>query len=107
MDALTHRTESFRIACTSETHAGLVAVARTGVAIAPMAHCCVPEDLYILGDIDGLPELPLIELGLARSSKATASSALLASCIMDALTDRVTLPGHSIAGFASVANDAS
>ncbi len=85
MDALVHNRDSFRIVCTSESLSGLIAAARTGVGFAPMARCCVPDDLHIFSGVDGLPELPMIELGLVKRPNATVSLDMLASCIMTAI----------------------
>jgi DNA-binding transcriptional LysR family regulator len=57
---------SYRIAYESGSSAGLIAVVRSGLAVAVLAHCSVPKDLRILTARDGLPSLPSVDIVLAR-----------------------------------------
>ena len=41
-----------------------------GLAVAPLARCAIPAQLTELGRSHGLPDLPPLELILARSSKS-------------------------------------
>jgi DNA-binding transcriptional LysR family regulator len=56
---------SYRVAYESGSSAGLIAVVRSGLAIAVLALCSVPKDLRILTEADGLPSLPSVDLVLA------------------------------------------
>jgi DNA-binding transcriptional LysR family regulator len=54
----------YRIAYASGSLAGLVAVVRSGMAIAVLTRAAVPDDLEILGTDAGLPPLPSVGLTL-------------------------------------------
>ncbi|WP_066734221.1 LysR family transcriptional regulator [Cupriavidus sp. D384] len=49
---------------------GLLSMVDAGLAIAALAKCAIPPHLTLLGRSHGLPDLPPLELILARSSKS-------------------------------------
>ncbi|HTH62948.1 MAG TPA: LysR substrate-binding domain-containing protein [Paraburkholderia sp.] len=49
---------------------GLCSMVAAGLAIAPLARCAVPESFVTLGRAQGLPELPSLEVVLARSARS-------------------------------------
>lgn len=61
-----------RLECTysSTSLAGLIAIVQSGLAITGIARCAVPPSLQVMGDAEGLPPLPHLEVGLLRSPKA-------------------------------------
>ena len=63
--ALRQAGRRFRIAYESGSSSGLIAVVRSGLAIAILARCSVPKDLRILTKADGLPSLPNVDIVLA------------------------------------------
>jgi DNA-binding transcriptional LysR family regulator len=65
LKALEKAGQSYRIAYESGSSAGLIAVVRSGLAVAVLARCSVPKDLRILAETDGLPSLPSVDLVLA------------------------------------------
>jgi DNA-binding transcriptional LysR family regulator len=65
LKALRQAGRSHRTAYESGSCSGLIAVVRSGLAIAVLARCSVPKDLRILGEADGLPPLPNVEIALA------------------------------------------
>jgi DNA-binding transcriptional LysR family regulator len=65
LKALKQVGRSYRTAYESGSCSGLIAVVRSGLAIAVLARCSVPKDLRILGEVDGLPPLPNVEIALA------------------------------------------
>ncbi|SOZ38467.1 LysR family transcriptional regulator [Cupriavidus neocaledonicus] len=49
---------------------GLLSMVEAGLAVAALARCAIPPQLTILGQAHGLPDLPPLELILARSAKS-------------------------------------
>jgi len=62
-----------RIAYSSPSLAGLLAVVRQGLAIAPLARCSVPDGLRILTQDDGLPPLPSLVIAILKREVASVS----------------------------------
>ena len=69
----------FRLAYASSSLAGLIGMARSGLAVTVLTRTAVPDDLEILGEDSGLPPLPDIGVTLAvdreRPSPLTAAFA--------------------------------
>jgi DNA-binding transcriptional LysR family regulator len=57
----------YRTSYESPSLLGLLTMARTGLAITPLARCAVPSDFTLLGPAHGLPEIGTLEIVLARS----------------------------------------
>ncbi len=60
---------AYRIGYASESLTGLIAVARSGQAIAVLTRTAVPDDLRILPPESGLPALPRLEIALSLDRK--------------------------------------
>ena len=69
----------FRLAYASSSLAGLIGMARSGLAVTVLTRTAVPDDLEVLGEDSGLPPLPDIGVTLAidreRPSPLTAAFA--------------------------------
>lgn len=61
-DAMDTAGRRYRVAFASDSHAGLIAIARSGHAISVLTRNAVPPDLYIVAG--GLPPLPTIGVAL-------------------------------------------
>lgn len=60
----------YRTSYESPSLLGLLSMVEAGLAVAPLARCAIPAQLTVLGRSHGLPELPPLELVLARSAKS-------------------------------------
>jgi DNA-binding transcriptional LysR family regulator len=60
----------YRTSYESPSLLGLVSMVEAGLAVAPLARCAVPGRLAVVGRAHGLPDLPPLELILARSTKS-------------------------------------
>jgi DNA-binding transcriptional LysR family regulator len=76
--ALGESKRAYRVAYESGSSAGLIAMVRSGLAIAVLARCSVLKDLRILAKADGLPPLPSVDIVLAVGRGASPSARLLA-----------------------------
>ncbi|QCP49070.1 LysR family transcriptional regulator [Trinickia violacea] len=61
----------YRTSYESPSLLGLLSMVEAGLAVAPLARCAIPAQLAVLGRLHGLPELPSLELVLARSAKSS------------------------------------
>ncbi|QET05194.1 LysR family transcriptional regulator [Cupriavidus pauculus] len=61
----------YRMSYESPSLLGLISMVHAGLAVAPLARCSVPEQMTVLGEADGLPELPPLEVILARSAQSS------------------------------------
>lgn len=62
---------SFRCTYSSASLLGLVAVVQAGLAVAGLAQQSVPPSLRIIGENEGLPPLPDLEIGILRNPQST------------------------------------
>jgi DNA-binding transcriptional LysR family regulator len=85
LKALKRIGRSHRIAYESGSAAGLIAVVRSGLAIAVLARCSVPADLRILTGADGLPPLPHVDLVLLTSGSVSLPARQLAGHVSSTL----------------------
>lgn len=60
----------FRMSYESPSLLGLFSMVEAGLAVAPLARCSVPNYLVQLGEAEGLPALPELEVILARSARS-------------------------------------
>ncbi|HHT9071362.1 TPA: LysR family transcriptional regulator, partial [Burkholderia cenocepacia] len=60
----------YRTSYESPSLLGLLSMVEAGLAVAPLARCAIPAQLSMLGRSHGLPDLPPLELILARSTKS-------------------------------------
>lgn len=59
----------YRVAYASGSLTGLTAVVRSGSAVAVLTRCAVPPDLQVLSADAGLPELPMLSIGVAFAGR--------------------------------------
>ncbi|WP_026868685.1 LysR substrate-binding domain-containing protein [Inquilinus limosus] len=69
LEALAATQRRFRIAYSSPSLVGLMAVVRAGLAVAVVVECSLPAGMRVLGQRDGLPPLPALEIGLAWGAR--------------------------------------
>lgn len=81
LEALTRADRAFRCTYSSASLAGMIAIVQSGLAVAGVARCSVPSSLQVVGDVEGLPPIPHLEIGILRSPKTqgTAATALEAT----------------------------
>lgn len=72
-DAMVRAGLRYRIAYASNSHAGLVAVTRSGLAVSVMTERSVPPDLHVLGD--PLPPLPRLGIRIAHAETGSTPAA--------------------------------
>jgi DNA-binding transcriptional LysR family regulator len=60
----------YRTSYESPSLLGLLSMAEAGLAIVPLAQCAVPAHFARLGRTHGLPEIPALEMVLARSTSS-------------------------------------
>ncbi len=72
-DAMARAGLRYRIAYASNSHAGLVAVTRSGLAVSVMTEKSVPPDLHVLGD--PLPALPRLGIRIAHAETGRSPAA--------------------------------
>ncbi|MAY60757.1 MAG: LysR family transcriptional regulator [Rhizobiales bacterium] len=72
-DAMARAGMRYRIAYASSSHAGLVAVTRSGLAVSVMTEKSVPPDLHVLGD--PLPALPRLGMRVAYAETGRSPAA--------------------------------
>lgn len=87
--ALARARRAHRIVYNSSSLAGQLAAVESGLAVAVLTRCCVPPGLQILGEKQGLPPLPEMQVALLRSSASRRDAAVEA---LHELTLRTLLP---------------
>jgi len=79
---------NFRLAYASSSLAGLVGMARSGLAVTALTRTAVPDDLEVLGEERGLPRLPSVGIRLAFDrDKPSALTAAFAAHVAKVLPD--------------------
>lgn len=61
---------AFRTSYESPSLLGLFSMVEAGLAVAPLARCAAPAHFTVLGRAHGLPDLPALEIILARSTRS-------------------------------------
>jgi DNA-binding transcriptional LysR family regulator len=87
LEELTKAEIEFRIAYFCGSHMGQSAAIRADIAIAPLARFLVREDMVVLGERDGLPDLGTYDIGLAVRKGATQPALAVADYVRTALGD--------------------
>jgi DNA-binding transcriptional LysR family regulator len=77
----------FRIAYFCGSHMGQTAAIRADIAIAPLARFLVRDDMVVLGERDGLPDLGTYDIGLAVRKGASQPALAVADYVRSALGD--------------------
>ncbi len=72
IEALEKSGISYRIVYVSRSISGLIDAVRAGFAVAPIIRSNVPSDLQIVGIENGLPVLPVSNIVLHKTKKATS-----------------------------------
>jgi DNA-binding transcriptional LysR family regulator len=79
---LTEAERGYRCTYSSPSLLGMITVVQTGLSVAALALCSVPDTLRIVGENEGLPRLDDLEIGVIRSSSANSPAV---NRLMDAL----------------------
>jgi DNA-binding transcriptional LysR family regulator len=87
LEELTKSEIEFRIAYFCGSHMGQTAAIRADIAIAPLARFLVRDDMVVLGERDGLPDLGTYDIGLAVRQGASQPALAVADYIRTALGD--------------------
>ena len=64
IEALQAADRPFRVVSSTHSLLGLIAVAQAGLAVVGLVESCVPPGLVRLGEAEGLPPLPILDLSL-------------------------------------------
>ncbi|MBS7538811.1 LysR substrate-binding domain-containing protein [Ancylobacter lacus] len=75
VEALNGAARAHRVAYSSASLAGLIAVVEAGVAVAGLPRCSVPPSLRIIGPREGLPLLPDLEMSVLCSPLSVSPAA--------------------------------
>lgn len=67
LEALQGSDRPYRVVSSSKSLLGQIAVAQAGLAVVALLAICVPADLMRLGDAEGLPMLPMLDLSLVHA----------------------------------------
>jgi DNA-binding transcriptional LysR family regulator len=73
--ALARRRRAHRIVYSSPSLAGQLAAVQSGLAVAVLTRCSVPEGLQVLGSRHKLPPLPALDVAIVRSKASRGSAA--------------------------------
>lgn len=87
LEELTKAEIEFRIAYFCGSHVGQTAAIRADIAVAPLARFLVRDDMVVLGERDGLPDLGSYDIGLAVKKGASQPALAVADYIRAALGD--------------------
>ena len=87
LEELTQSQIDFRIAYYCGSHMGQSAAIRADIAVAPLARFLVQDDMVVLGERDGLPDLGTYDIGLAVRKNADGPALAVADYIRAALSD--------------------
>ncbi|MBB4009773.1 LysR substrate-binding domain-containing protein [Allorhizobium taibaishanense] len=83
--ALAESERPYRCTYSSPSLLGLVTIVQTGLSVAALALCSVPDTLRIIGESEGLPKLDDLEIGIVQNplSEGLAVEALLGALYRD------------------------
>lgn len=78
LEALRDADIPFRVVSSTQSLLGMVALAQAGMAVVGMVESCLTAGLVPLGEAEGLPPLPVLELSLVTGlGETTAITARL------------------------------
>lgn len=87
VEALQDSGKAYRVVSSSHSLLGLITVAKAGLAVVSVTQCCVPPELAILGEAEGLPALPTLQLSLVTAAgEPSRLAAYLAAMLSRELT---------------------
>jgi len=67
LEALQGAERAYRVVSSSKSLLGLLAVAQAGLAVVGLVDSCVPPGLLRVGEAEGLPALPMLDLSLVSA----------------------------------------
>jgi DNA-binding transcriptional LysR family regulator len=88
LEELTMSQIDFRIAYFCGSHMGQIAAIRADIAVAPLARFLVQDDMVVLGERDGLPDLGSYDIGLSVREGAPQPVLAVAEYVRNALAER-------------------
>lgn len=74
LKSLSEAERPFRCTYSSANLAGMITIVQAGLAVAGVARCSVPPHLQVVGEAEGLPPIPELEIGLLRSRQANGGA---------------------------------
>lgn len=88
VEALQAADRRYRVVSTTHSLLGLITVAQAGLAVVGLIESCLPPGLVSLGEADGLPPLPVLDLSLVAGPGEPQPLGLhLAEALTQALRD--------------------
>jgi DNA-binding transcriptional LysR family regulator len=97
LEELTKAEIQFRIAYFCGSYMGQIAAIRADIAIAPLARFLVRDDMVVLGERDGLPDLGSYDIGLAVKKGASQPAHAVADYIRSSLSDYANQQSTAVA----------
>jgi DNA-binding transcriptional LysR family regulator len=88
LEELTRTAKEFRIAYYCGNNMGQIAAIRADIAVAPLARFLVQDDMVVLGERDGLPDLGSYDIGLAVREGAAPPVMAVAHYVRSVLSNR-------------------
>ncbi|MFT3688677.1 LysR substrate-binding domain-containing protein [Paenirhodobacter sp.] len=82
LKALSEAERPFRCTYSSANLAGMIAIVQAGLAVAGVARCSAPPGLRVVGEAEGLPPIPELEIGLLRGPRPTAAAQRLEDALL-------------------------
>jgi DNA-binding transcriptional LysR family regulator len=88
IEELTHSNREFRIAYYCGHYMGQLAAIRADIAVAPLAGFLVQDEMVVLGEADGMPDLGTYDIGLSVGRDPSPPVKAVAEYIRNALAER-------------------
>lgn len=98
IEALQAANRRFRVASSSKSLLGLIAVAQAGLAVVGLVESCVPPGLVQVGAAEGLPDLPMFDLSLVAGSGMHSPLTARLHHFLHRELSRAEVPPYSIPG---------
>lgn len=95
LEALQAADRPFRIVSSTRSLLGLIAVAQAGLAVTGLVESCLPPGLARLGEAEGLPPLPILDLSLIPGPGEPSAVAVR---LAEFLTRELRGEGSTVAG---------
>ena len=95
---LDHAGVDYRLAYSTFSFGGIVAIVEAGLAVAVMSRSSVPDGLRVLSRADGFPDLPVTSIGLVRKASRLSPAAVeLLDDVRRGIGGEATEPGPASA----------